>query len=123
MGQEYSRTQRVADQLQRELATLIQFDVRDPRIGMVTINAVEVSRDLSHARVLVTVLDDHQSSAVEKSIRALNNAASFMRSQLAHRMSLRTVPCLRFYYDASLKRGNYLSHLIDQACAADTNQS
>jgi ribosome-binding factor A len=121
MGQEYSRTRRVADQLQRELATLIQFEVKDPRVGMVTISAVEVSRDLGYARVFVTVLDDQEPIPLDESIKALNNAASFMRSQLARRMSLRTVPNLFFCYDESLKRGNYLSNLIDQARATDAD--
>lgn len=123
ISQEYSRTQRVAEQLQRELAALIQFDIQDPRLGMVTISRVKLSRDLSHARVFVTVLDDGKLITSDQSIKTLNNAARFMRSQLARRMNVRTVPSLRFCYDSSLSQGNYLSDLIDQARASDSNQS
>ncbi len=123
ISQEYSRTQRVAEQLQRELAALIQFDIQDPRIGMVTISRVKLSRDLSHAQILVTVLDDNKLITSEQSIKALNNAARFMRTQLAQRMNMRIVPNLRFCYDSSLRQGNYISDLIDQARATDSNQS
>ena len=120
MAQEYSRTQRVADQIQRELAALIQREVKDPRVGMATVSAVEVSRDLSHAKVFVTILNgDEDKEAMRESIKALNNAAGFLRSQLGQRMKLRIVPTLRFHYDDSLSRGNYLSNLIDQARASD----
>ncbi len=120
MAQEYSRTQRVADQVQRELAVLIQQEVKDPRVGMATVSAVEVSRDMGHAKVFVTILDADSSADTQAAIKALNNAASFLRGQLGRRMQLRTVPSLRFHYDDSLKRGNYLSSLIDQARAKDS---
>ena len=123
MAQEYSRTQRVADQIQRELAALIQREVKDPRVGMATVSAVEVSRDLSHAKVFVTVLNggEDQQEIIE-SVKALNNASGFLRSQLGQRMKLRIVPTLRFHFDDSLSRGNYLSNLIDQARASDPEQ-
>ena len=123
MAQEYSRTQRVADQIQRELAALIQREVKDPRVGMATVSAVEVSRDLSHAKVFVTILkggEDQQ--GMTESVKALNNASGFLRSQLGQRMKLRIVPTLRFHFDDSLSRGNYLSNLIDQARASDPEQ-
>ncbi len=120
MAQEYSRTQRVADQIQRELAVLIQQEVKDPRVGMATVSAVEVSRDLGHAKVFVTVLNADTEDDIKASLKGLNNAASFLRGQLGRRMQLRTVPTLRFHYDESLKRGNYLSNLIDQARAKDS---
>jgi ribosome-binding factor A len=120
MAQEYSRTQRVADQIQRELAGLIQREVKDPRVGMATVSAVEVSRDLSHAKVFVTIFNGGEDKEeVRESIKALNNASGFLRSQLGQRMKLRIVPTLRFHYDDSLSRGNYLSNLIDQARASD----
>ena len=123
MAQEYSRTQRVADQIQRELAALIQREVKDPRVGMATVSAVEVSRDLSHAKVFVTILNgDEEQQEITKSVRALNNASGFLRSQLGQRMKLRIVPTLRFHFDDSLSRGNYLSNLIDQARASDPEQ-
>ena len=130
------RVQRVADQIQRELATLIQMEVNDPRVGMVSVTGVEVSRDIAHAKVFVTVLntltDDSQINEstlsepgdldkleIKENIEALNKAAGFLRSLLAKRLSTRSVPKLRFYYDASIARGQQLSSLIDSALAAD----
>lgn len=117
MAQEYSRPQRVADQIQRELATIIQQDVKDPRVGMTTVSAVEVSRDLSHAKVFVSFLTQDADKDVDLSVKILNQASSFIRNKLGKRMQLRAVPSLRFYYDKSLQQGNYLSQLIDQALA------
>jgi ribosome-binding factor A len=123
MAQEYSRTQRVADQIQRELAALIQREVKDPRVGMATVSAVEVSRDLSHAKVFVTIFKgDEDQQEITESVKALNNASGFLRSQLGQRMKLRIVPTLRFHFDDSLSRGNYLSNLIDKARASDPEQ-
>jgi ribosome-binding factor A len=130
------RVQRVADQIQRELATLIQMEVNDPRVGMVSVTGVEVSRDIAHAKVFVTVLntltDDSQINEstlsepgdldkleIKENIDALNKAAGFLRSLLAKRLSTRSVPKLRFYYDGSIARGQQLSSLIDSALAAD----
>ena len=121
MAQEYSRTQRVADQIQRELAVLIQQEVKDPRVGMATVSAVEVSRDLSHAKVFVTILNaEEDAEQIKESLKALNSASGFLRGQLGRRMQLRVVPSMRFHYDESLKRGNYLSNLIDQARSKDS---
>jgi ribosome-binding factor A len=123
MAQEYSRTQRVADQIQRELANLIQREVKDPRVGMATVSAVEVSRDLSHAKVFVTIFNGGEDEQeITDSVKALNNASGFLRGQLGRRMKLRIVPTLRFHYDDSLARGNYLSNLIDRARASDPEQ-
>ena len=81
MAQEYSRTQRVADQIQRELAALIQREVKDPRVGMATVSAVEVSRDLSHAKVFVTILNGGEDpQEITESVKALNNASGFLRN-------------------------------------------
>lgn len=87
MAQEYSRTQRVADQIQRELASLIQREVKDPRVGMATVSAVEVSRDLSHAKVFVTIFNGSEDEQeIIESVKALNSASGFLRSQLGQRM-------------------------------------
>ena len=121
MAQEYSRTQRVADQIQRELAALIQREVKDPRVGMATVSAVEVSRDLSHAKVFVTIFNGGENQEeIRESVKVLNNASGFLRSKLGQRMKLRIVPTLRFHFDDSLSRGNYLSNLIDEARASDS---
>lgn len=119
MAKEYARTQRVADYLQRELALLIQHEVRDPRIGMVSITGVDVSRDLGHAKVYYTALDSNSSDDASESTEALNRASGFLRSQLSKDSNMRTVPNLRFYFDGSVGRGRNLEDLIQRATDAD----
>ena len=113
MAKEFSRTRRVGEQMQRELSELIQRELKDPRVGMITVTGVEVSRDMSHAKVFVTVLGGQQS--VEQSLAALGHAAGFLRHELGQRMKLRIIPELHFFYDASVERGAHLSALIDKA--------
>jgi len=119
MAREFGRTDRVADFLKRELARLLQFEVRDPRIGMASITDVEVTRDLAHAKVFFTVMGKDSAADAAESIAALNNAAGFMRSQIASVANTRTVPKLRFIYDTSVVRGQHMSALIDQAVKQD----
>lgn len=119
MPKEFSRTQRVGEQIQRELASILQLDMKDPRLGMVTVSAVEVSRDMSFATVHVTFLGLDEADEIKQAIRLLADAAGFLRTELSHRMRLRFTPQLRFRYDESLVRGRRLSSLIDQACARD----
>ncbi|MEO8144251.1 MAG: 30S ribosome-binding factor RbfA [Betaproteobacteria bacterium] len=104
------RPQKVADLIQRELADLLRHEVRDPRVGMVTLTSVDVAPDLSHAKVFFTILDKDRQRDTTK---ALQRAAGFLRSQLSHRMSMYTTPELRFVYDESVERGDRLSRLID----------
>jgi len=117
MPREFSRASRVADQIQRDLSGLIRQEVKDPRVGLVTITAVEVNRDLSHAKIYVSSLAE--AAGVEQSVEALQRAAGFLRSQLSRTLNLRSVPQLQFLYDASVERGVRLSHLIDVAVASD----
>ena len=117
MPKDFSRTRRVGEQLHRELSELIRDELKDPRLGIVTINAVEVTRDLGHAKVYFTRLGE--ASARADATRVLNHAAGFLRRELGRRLSLRIVPQLRFYYDDSVERGSRLSHLIDEAVASD----
>ncbi|WP_120995903.1 30S ribosome-binding factor RbfA [Stutzerimonas urumqiensis] len=120
MAKDYSRTQRIGDQMQRELALLVQREIKDPRLGMVTITAVDVSRDLSHAQVYVTVLGrEDDTDAVELNLQILSEAAGYLRMLLGKTMKLRTVPQLRFRYDASVRRGAELSALIERAVLED----
>lgn len=119
MAKEYSRTQRVADYLQRELAALIQHELRDPRIGMVSITGVTVSRDLGYAKVYFTVLGCDSSEDASESTEALNKAAGFLRSQLSRDSNMRSVPQLRFYFDTSVGQGRHLEELIQRAADAD----
>ncbi len=116
MSREFSRTRRVAEQMQRELAELVRDELQDPRLGMITISAVEVSRDFGHAKVYVTVLDD---ARAQESVAVLNHAAGFLRRGLGQRMVIRSVPQLHFHYDASVERGSRISTLIDAAIASD----
>ncbi len=119
MAREFSRTHRIRDFLKKELATLIQQEMRDPRVGMVSITDVEVSRDLSHAKIFVTVLGQESEAEATDSIKVLNQAAGFLRSQLARINNARTTPRLRFHFDSSVGRGQYLTGLIDKAVSAD----
>ena len=119
MAKEYARTQRVADYLQRELAALIQHEVRDPRVGMVSVTGVDVSRDLGHARVYYTMMGSDSGEDASASTEALYKAAGFLRSQLSRSSNMRSVPQLRFYFDSSVGRGRDLENLIKRAADAD----
>jgi ribosome-binding factor A len=123
MAQDYKRTDRIADQMQRDLSELIRSSLKDPRIGMVTVNQVEVSRDLGYANVYVTLLTvedlDADSEQVKQTIKILNGAAGFLRTELGRLIKLRTIPQLRFHFDASVKRGRQLDQLIREARKKD----
>lgn len=124
MAKEFSRTQRIGDQMQRELALLIQREIKDPRLGLITITAVDVSRDLSRAKIFITIMgQDDDQEAIKGNLRILNDAAGFLRMQLGKSMKLRTVPQLHFNYDASIRRGVELSSLIERAVAEDRKHS
>ncbi len=123
MAKEYSRAQRIGDQMQRELAQLIRLEVKDPRLGgLVTVTAVDVSRDASHAKVFVTVMGgnvEDEPERVKQSIKVLNDASGFLRMQLGKAMKLRSIPHLHFHYDESVTRGAHLSALIERAVSED----
>ena len=119
MAREFSRRERVGDYLQRELAGLIQRELRDPRLGMVSITAVRVSRDMAHAQVFVTLLEGDSEEQARPGVDVLNGAAGFLRSALARDASMRTVPRLRFRFDSSVARARDLEALIVRAKAAD----
>ncbi len=124
MAREFKRTDRVAEQLQRELAQIIQLEVRDPRVGMVTVCAVDLSRDLHYATVYVTFLGiDETVKATQAAIDVLNEAASFIRIQIGKRMRMRAVPHVKFLFDKSISRGRDLSSLIEQARDKDSSLS
>lgn len=115
MAKEFSRTQRVGGQIQRELAQIIQQEVRDPRVGFITISEVEVSRDLGHAKIFVTLLDPKQD--VVETLRALNKAGGFLRKLLGKRIVMRVVPELHFVYDNSLDTGARVDALLHRVAA------
>jgi ribosome-binding factor A len=105
------RPQKLGDLIQRELSQLLQRELRDPRVGMITITGVDVSPDFSHAKVFFTVLEKQR---LEDAREGLRRAAGFLRSQLARRIKLYTTPELRFEYDESVERGDRLSRLINR---------
>lgn len=108
-----NRSFRVADQIQRDVAELIR-DLKDPRVGMVTINSVEVTPDYAHAKIFFSVLlGDH-----EESVAALNEAAGFLRNGLFKRLAIHTVPTLHFVFDRTTERAADLSALIARANAS-----
>jgi ribosome-binding factor A len=119
MPKEYSRSDRVADAMQRSLARLIPVEVRDPRVGMVNINAVEVAKDLSLAKVYVTLVGENNGDVCRQSVTILNGAANYLRNLVGKELTIRSTPRIQFYYDESSVRGQILSNLIDRAIAAD----
>lgn len=133
------RAQRVADQIQRILADIIQREIRDPRLGMVSVTGVDVSRDFSYATVYVTVMSSstgrhnigtrlkdmpaEDQDDIKQNLQILNRAAGFLRGQLGRALTLRIVPNLKFKYDESIGEGQYLSSLIDDAVSSDTEHA
>ena len=117
MARDFPRSRRVAEQIQRELADIIRAAVHDPRVGMVTITEVVVTRDLEHAKIYFTALGTDERAL--QTMQILNHAAGFIRTQLGARMRLRLVPQLSFVYDTSVVHGAYMSSLIDKAVAED----
>jgi len=115
MPREFTRAERVSDAVQQELAVLIRDEVRDPRVGMVSVTDVDVSRDLAYAKIHVTFVGDRDQEEIGQAVRALNGAAGYLRKLLAASIKLRITPKLTFIYDESGRRGQHLSALIDYA--------
>ncbi|MCE1239572.1 MAG: 30S ribosome-binding factor RbfA [Azonexaceae bacterium] len=110
----FQRSDRVAEQVRRDLADLIRNELKDPRVGMISLTAVELTPDYAHAKVFFTTLDADHLEEVE---RGLKRAAGFLRRELGRRIHIHTLPELHFVYDNSLERGSSLSQLIDKANA------
>ncbi len=117
---EFKRTDRVADFLKKELGSLIQLELRDPRLGMVSVTDVAVSKDLAHARIFVTVMGKETAEEAEEALKVLNHAAGFLRSRVAKNHNARTTPALKFLFDTAVRRGEYMSRLIESAVAGDS---
>lgn len=115
MAKDFSRSDRVAEQIQRELADLLQFEIKDPRVSMVTITEVEVSGDMAHAKIFYSAPVQDNADAASSLQKGLEKSAGFLRSQLGKRMMIRTVPQLHFVYDTSIDQGMKISRLIDEA--------
>ena len=110
------RGQRVADQIQRDLAELIAMELKDPRVGMITLTEVQLTPDYAHAKIFFTTLVDDP-AAVQNTLKGLQTASGFLRNQLGKRLSIHTLPELHFVHDISTSRGAALSKLIDEANA------
>lgn len=116
MPREFQRSERVAGQLRRDLARLIQLELKDPKVGFVSVSDVEVTRDLAHAKVYVTVFEPEKAG---ESLQALRRAATFLRTRLGRELRLRHVPELHFIHDDSVEQGSHIDDLIDKALKSD----
>ena len=129
MAKEFSRSQRVGDHIQKELATIIQMPVRDAGLGLVTISAVNLSTDLAHAKIFVTCLGMEQAGHADNDmddsltraevLEMLNDNAGQFRHQLSKILTTRIVPKLQFMFDESLEQANRLTSLIDSLHTED----
>lgn len=117
MPKEFSRSQRVAEQIRRELAELIRLEVKDPRVGFITLTDVEVTPDYAHAKVFFTSMTGEE--GLGEILAGLRRASGFLRRELGRRIRIHTLPELHFHYDASVERGSRLSRLIDDAVKDD----
>jgi len=120
MAREYARTDRVGQQIQKEIATILMREIKDPRLSMTTVSAVEVTRDLAYAKIFVTFFNDNQDE-IKASLEVLAEAEGYIRSLLGKRLRARIMPHLRFVYDSSMSEGVRMSALVDQAVASDKN--
>jgi len=120
MPREFSRTDRVGQQVHKEIASILQneFKHREPDVGMITISSVEVSRDLAHAKIYVTFYGDVEEK-VASDLLKLQDAKKFIRGILARRIRMRSVPDLHFFRDESIIEGIRISTLVNQAREAD----
>lgn len=117
MAKEFSRSARVAEQIKRELAELIQLEVKDPRVGLVSLTDVEITPDYAHAKVFFTSMRGEED--LDATLAGLQRASGFLRRELQRRVRIHTTPELHFVYDRSVEQGSRLSALIDKAVAED----
>jgi ribosome-binding factor A len=117
MPREYSRSQRLSTEILRTLSKLLRFETKDPRLQNVSLTGVDLTRDLSVARVFFNMMDP--ADAVEPVVEGLKNASGFLRSKLGHELKIRHVPELRFVHDDSAEESARISKLIDSALNAD----
>ncbi len=118
---DFNRSDRVAEQLKRELSQLIRHESRDPRFQSFTVTAVRVSRDLSKSKVFLTSPEGEQEST--EAVLAINKAANYFRYELKSRLLLRSIPQLEFLYDESVERGSRMTSLIEDTLAKDRARS
>ncbi|MDD2344311.1 MAG: 30S ribosome-binding factor RbfA [Tolumonas sp.] len=118
MAKEFGRADRVSQQIQREIAVILQREIKDPRVGMATVSDVELTRDLQHAKVFVTFFLNEEDN-IEAGIKVLNDASGYIRILLGKAMKLRVVPEIRFVYDKTLVEGMRISNLITNTVRDD----
>lgn len=126
MSKAFGRHERVGQEIQKEIAFILQREIKDPRLGMVTVSAVEVSRDLAYAKIFVSFLilnndnnDVQEEESIKLNLSILNEAAGFIRTLLGKQMKLRIVPHLSFEYDRSLTEGMRMSNLVTTVVQKD----
>lgn len=117
MAKEFSRSQRVAEQIRRELAELIRLEVKDPRVGFITLTDVEITPDYAHAKVFFTSMRGEE--GLDEILVGLRRASGFLRRELGKRVRIHTLPELHFQYDSSVERGSRMSQLIDEVVRED----
>lgn len=117
MPKEYSRSQRVAEQIRRELAELIRLEVKDPRVGFITLTDVDITPDYAHAKVYFTSMRGEE--GLDEILAGLRRASGFLRRELGRRVRIHTTPELHFQYDSSVERGSRMSQLIDEVVRED----
>jgi ribosome-binding factor A len=124
MAREFSRTDRVGQQIHKEIASILQneFKNRDPRLGMVTVSAVEVSRDLAHAKIYVTFFENDEEQ-IKNYLSILEDNKGFIRSLLASRMRMRAVPAIKFVRDGSLTEGIRIANLVSETLSKDAERA
>ena len=118
MAKEFGRADRVAQQIQREIAVILQREVKDPRVGMVTVSDVELTRDLQHAKIFVTFFLNEVDD-IEAGVKVLNDASGYIRILMGKAMKLRVVPEIRFVYDKTLVEGMRISNLVSNTIRDD----
>ena len=117
MPKEFSRSQRVAEQIRRELAELIRLELKDPRVGMVSITEVQVTPDYAHAKVFFSSMSGEE--GLPEVAAGLQRSSGFLRRELGKRIRIHTLPQLHFEYDKSIEQGARLTRLIDEAVRSD----
>ena len=120
MPREFLRSDRMAEQLRRELAEIVRDEIKDPRLGFVSFTEVRMSRDLSHAVIYCSLLNSEKQ---QEAIDVLNRAVGFIRKEIGRRIRARIVPTLKFTIDESVERGVEMDDLISKAVSRDKKNS
>lgn len=118
MPKDYSRIERIGELIRRELSVLIQREIKDPRLGIMTVTHVTVTNDLSHAKIYFTLVNE-EADSIKNALEVLQHASGFLRFHLAKLIKIRSMPELHFMYDKSLAHGKKMTDLIDDALAQD----